>query len=183
MSKIESNGLTAKQYIENVLIKEIHEIAFGIEHDGKQGINAHPYLAFTLIAMGIEFLGKCLNDMPTWHTADRSMSCSDFKLAIRKISALSTYSEYADILYSGLRCGLCHAQMPCKDVLLTIGEGAIQSQKGIVTIHLTSFYNDFVAACQEVLSKGGKVKDLDKPFITINGSVSGGTETIITKRK
>lgn len=151
--------MTIKQFIENVLIKEIQQIQdYG-----------HHYFSFLLIASGIEFLGACLDDK-LFHTKDQSSE--RFKKAIKELFP-KTYHSYADRLYSDLRCGLAHVSKPNRGIGLTHQDEAAKFK----TKHLQKtntdqliliseeFFEDFKRACNTVLNRSEK--DLTKPFLAI----------------
>ena len=60
---------SGKEFIREYLIGKIGKLK-----------DSEPYIAFLMMSIGIEFLGKCLNDKHDWDVSN--MSESDFNLAI-----------------------------------------------------------------------------------------------------
>lgn len=157
-----SKDVTVKDFIEKYLIDEIGAIK-----------DEHPYLAFLSMAVGIEFLGKCCNHFTDWNKGGQSRN--DFNGGMRIPSLNDT--KYAGMdLYSELRCGLAHS-------LLTKGDLCLTNQASVNgAIGCDEFYQDFVAACREVLD--GKVqmpvKKLTDVFFTVTDDGQGNSITGVT---
>ena len=60
-------NVTVENFIQDYLIKQIGEVKA-----------CHPYFAFALIAIGIEFLGKCQNSYTDWNYYKHSQPEKDF---------------------------------------------------------------------------------------------------------
>ena len=151
--------VTVKEYIEQ------------LPADIKPFVEHQPYFAFFIIASGIEFLGKCINDQKDWQT--EKMSRTDFQNAINQLDSFVNYRNYLQgmntdqiDLYSSLRCGLLHAMLPKSNILLMRGNEPLkQDSNRKLLLSIETFYNDFCDACSEILSSkheskwAGKKKD------------------------
>lgn len=135
--------MTTKEFIEQVYLKELSMLS-----------PTHPYIAFAIISIGIEFLGKCLNkDEPTWHKTKRD----DFNDAIDEL--LSKYSNKN--LKDKLRNGFAHSFLP-KGLSLTsnndpnkIGEHMEPhpNNPSVTVIVLDELLLDFQNACKEMIRR------------------------------
>ena len=156
--------MTRVDFIKHVLIGEIGEIG-----------QKHPYLAFSLIAIGIEFLGKFIDTESKNNTESRN----SFNYAITFLKGFEKYRNLIDInkigknnkklleesrhnynhlpkkfdLYDELRCGMCHALLPKGNLLLSDGNEEFSINDNTVTLHLGRLYEDFKNACYEVIEK------------------------------
>jgi hypothetical protein len=156
----EANAVTYtsyKEFIENILIKEIGEIK-----------NSHHYLSLSLICEGIEFLGKYISD-DDWE--ETQVSEKQFINALSTFKALKKYNKYytngngdpCSFLYRSIRCGFCHSLSPSStdkkgygydSTLGEYGKSEIISEgnKCKIYININSLYDDFVEACNELLN-------------------------------
>jgi len=105
----------------------------------------HSYFAFVLIAIGIEFLGACM-DTRSW--TDSRLSKKRFNHAIQKFPTLKQYKSTK--LYKYLRCGMCHVATPTCPLRLSNGSGVYNPKDNI--LYIEDFYNDFRAACEHLIS-------------------------------
>jgi len=127
-----------KNFIEKVLIEEIGKITI-----------TNAYLSFVLIAIAIEFLGKCINDsLNNWN---EGKSEELFKNAIKGL--MPKYQPYC--LYQLLRCGLAHYLAPQKGLDLSeLKNGTINlstTPDGTLVLNIEDFYYDFKCACEKVI--------------------------------
>ena len=150
-----------KEFIEEYLIKQIRQI---IDEN-------HPYLAFVLMASGIEFLGKCLNPNSNW---DHSNSGPDIDNAVKQL--MPRYKKLN--LRNELRNGLLHMLRP-KTKLALEYKGHNQNAKHLdkylpdtkrIILEVTEFYEDFKNACHEIIRRidskeFNKENKINKPFI------------------
>ena len=147
--------VTVEGFINNYLIKRIGEIK-----------KDNPYFAFLLMAVGIEFLGQCLNDETEFN---KGKSRNNFGLGLT-VYPLNK-SEYSN-LYEDMRCGLAHS-------LQTKNGLCMSNTKCKGTIDCETFYVDFEAACKEILS--GKVtmpkKKLSDTFFVVTTNDDGTSTT------
>lgn len=140
------NSLSPKDFIQQVFINEVGDL-----------IEKHPYLAFMIMGIGIEFLGKCLTSGDSsWDVEGKSRS--SFNTAVKKLVALKKYEPYLDKrnhdLYGSLRCGLAHAAKPkYKITLSSKNEMANLTEFGDrLNLRCEDFYSDFKQACEEVIA-------------------------------
>lgn len=171
-----------KEFIQIVLIKEVGEI-----HE------KYPYIAFATMAIGIEFLGKCLNTYEDWNHFGRGIPKADFELAINN---LNSFDKYRPLLTShnfwdSLRNGFSHSFVP-KGTLTLSSKGEDPHMKIVsptqINLRCEDFYTDFKGACEEVIAMttfaSGK---MSRPLLSVPDSSSpssiahsGGTPTITT---
>lgn len=150
---------TVQEFIGECLIKDIGRLK-----------DEYPYFAFLLMAAGIEFLGKCLNEHVEWQTQGQSRP--DFDTGI----SLFPPKYHGMDLYNNLRCGLAHAFIPDKGLRLS----DVKGQDNTV-LSCEEFYDDFKAACNKVMSGqvAMPVKKLSDPFMNVKDDgetvASGGT--------
>lgn len=107
------------------------------------------YFAFEIIATGIEFLGACMDDDEI--DCDKE-GCGGrrFRKAINTFQSLQKYKKLR--LYKQLRCGMCHVLLPKFGLKLTMGPKSSLSDNN--TLYIDTFYDDFRAACEELLTPG-----------------------------
>ena len=158
-----STDVTVRVFIKDYLITKIGEIK-----------DTQPYFAFVLMAIGIEFLGKCQNE----HDWD------DYKLIQPRVNFnnglnLAPLKKYANLdLYDKLRNGLAHSLLIKQGI--NVSEGDYHN-----ALNSNTFYSDFEAACNLVLNAkddgSGKImtadgieikKNLDATFFTIENGVN-----------
>ena len=135
-----------KDFIQIVLIKEVGEI-----HE------KYPYIAFATMAIGIEFLGKCLNTHDDWNHFARGVPKADFELAIK---SLNSFDKYRTLLtthdfWDSLRNGFSHSFVP-KGTLTLSSKDEDPHMKIIsptqINLRCEDFYADFKGACDEVIA-------------------------------
>mgnify|MGYP004637204301 CR=1 FL=1 len=126
--------ITIREFIETELCGSI-----------KQTMENHPYFAFGAIANAIELLGNCM-DSCDWNKT--RLSKERFNNAIKTLPSLKKY-QTAD-LYLNLRCGMAHMIAPTSSLRLADKEGEYNPQTK--TLHIETFYADFNAACQYLIS-------------------------------
>jgi len=148
--------MLVKEFITNVLIKEIKEI--------QQDCGYH-YLSFGLISQGIEFLGACIDD---FEFEERNKSKERFNNAIKELfpekyhDYIFKQKEQFD-LYSNLRCGILHVVVPGSFIEL-IQESEIEkfgthlehrTIRGNERLILVSqiLMSDFENACNQIISQ------------------------------
>jgi len=154
-------AMTAKQFIETFFIAQVGEV-----------VDTIPYMAFVVMGIGIEYLGKCLTKEKL---QDEEKSRERFEDAISTIPALSKYKPFTGKgnkfdLYSSLRCGLAHAAAPKYPIKLSS-----KNEEAHLTIHdngnrlnlrCEDFYDDFKRACEEVIQMPDPIMSkLSRPFL------------------
>jgi len=136
-------------FIDGILIGQISRI----QDIGKDGGKDCHYLSFTLVCVGIEFLGACFDGHPF---NEQGHSKVRFKRAITELFP-ANYHKHAQRLYTSLRNGLAHVALSKSDIGLT----QIKESKLFGTKHLTmhsgrliliseAFFDDFVSACEKL---------------------------------
>ena len=137
--------MTPKQFIQQVLIKEVGEIH-----------QTHPYISFATMAIGIEFLGKCLNTHEDWNYYSSGVPRQDFERAINQLNSFSRYRVHLSThnLWDALRNGFSHSFVPKNTLTLSskneMGHLVIHGSK--VNLKCEDFYLDFKSACEEVIA-------------------------------
>lgn len=157
---MENYTILPRSFIKSTLIDNIDKIIK----------SQQAYLSFALIAIGIEFLGKCINDdLKDWY---KGSSGEQFNLAIEEL--MPKYRAYN--LYSLLRCGMAHSMAP-KDGLL-LGEDSAGdvhlaiNERGYLTLTIEQFFKDFKKACEIVVNNIDKAKyktdsKIYRPFLQV----------------
>jgi len=161
--------LDPKEFIKSFLIEEV-----------KSTIDDHPYMAFIIMGIGIEFLGKCLDpSLKDWNAPGRSKI--DFENAIHTIPALNKYVLFltSHNMYSSFRCGLAHAVSPKVEITLSSkGEMEHLVQTGSrINFKVEDFFTDFKLACEDVISRHYPAGDkMGEGFLQVPGeSFNSGT--------
>lgn len=153
-----SQDVSVREFIEEYLIGHIGKI--------KEG---YPYFAFLLMAVGIEFLGKCLNEFEDWDDYKFTKPSDNFDEGL-KVPSLNKYQNKN--LYYELRCGLAHSFLTNNGLKLSDKDGVVNCEE---------FYKDFESACREVLAmKNLPKKNLDSPFFTIANKVNADGSIVST---
>lgn len=147
-----------KEFIAGVLINEIKDV-----------VDRHPYLSFLLIAVGIEFLGKCLlTDKQNWNDINPDTA---FKKGMELMCKIEPQYSKHD-LKGELRNGFAHTFLPKSKIALSeIKHGARNFQlnsSGQTVLVAEIFYRDFVIACQTIIHQKFPSEDkMNKEFIYV----------------
>lgn len=158
--------LTAREFIQETLIKEFADIV--------NGEKEHNYISFLLISCGIEFLGKCMAPVGTdWH---HRASEQYFKQGISLFPDPYKQQDIDDVLYHGLRCGICHALLPKNELIVSSTEEQDLNSNPI-RLNIHTFFDDFKKACTSLLKNDDYRDRLAEKFISISGSSTGNTYT------
>lgn len=138
------SALSPKKFIEQVFINEVEDL-----------IEKHPYIAFMIMAIGIEFLGRCLSKDTSWDV--EKISRHSFEEAVKKLPTLQKYKPYLKKnkhdLFGSLRCGLIHSARP-KDTIILSSKNEmpnLTTSGNQVSLRCEDFYADFRQACKEVI--------------------------------
>jgi hypothetical protein len=155
--------MTAGEFIEVYFITQVGQV-----------VDSIPYMAFMVMGIGIEFLGKCVHSAKI---TDRTGSRDRFEEAINTIPAFSKYKPLIGEknpfdLYSSLRCGLAHAAVPKYEITITSKKEHPHMETDpsgkCMNLACEDFYADFRQACEEVLGMPDPVaKKLSSPFLEI----------------
>ena len=149
--------LKPKDFIKSVLIDELGSM-----------IEKHPYISFIVMGIGIEFLGKCINNtLNDWNIPGRSDK--DFKNAIKSIPSLLKYEPYLTSydLYGSFRCGLAHSVAPKYKITLSSKDQLehLIEENGRLNLKVEDFYNDFKLVCENVMNNAYSAGDkMNKNF-------------------
>jgi hypothetical protein len=172
-----------KEFIQDVLIDEIGQIH-----------TQHPYISFSLMAIGIEFLGKCLNEHEDWNNwippkERQPNTIVDFDRAIRELTSFEVYRDYLSShgLRNSLRNGFLHSFTPKANISVSSKDEMphLVEHDGKINLRCEDFYNDFKNACLEIIAKDEfpttKVKSplLHTPGVCQSLTFSGTTSTVI----
>lgn len=134
-----------KDFIKQVFITELEPLTI-----------SNPYIAFSIMASGIEFLGKCLDTKEqNWNGGN---SARDFKTAIRRLDAFGPYRPLLGKkydLWDSFRNGFSHSFVPKAALSLSSKNEdahlARNEQKGQVNLRCEDLFQDFRAACLQVI--------------------------------
>lgn len=171
MEKEKDNELMQRDVSVRDFIKEY--LIDGIEEIKKE----HPYHAFLLMAVGVEFLGKCKNTND-WNFYQNGQPEADFNDGLAEFPKdLEGKNKYDSLnLYKNLRCGLAHS-------FLMKGDLTLSDKEGGGSISCDVFYDDFVKACKKILTMPSisNGKSLDDTFFSITTTEKGASTTGNTK--
>ena len=159
-----SKVITARDFISEYLIDQIGKIK-----------DTYPYFAFLLMAVGIEFLGKCLNEPKDDWKGTKSPEVY-FNDGLR---LLDIYEDIKDLdLYHILRCGMVHSLLTDNSLKLSDKSG------GEPSISCKDFYESFRKACQKVLEGRTDgieiIKDLDAGFLNVDTTIDEDGSSVST---
>ncbi|MGD0858313.1 MAG: hypothetical protein ABR912_03235 [Terracidiphilus sp.] len=139
--------LYPKDFIKITFLEQYREIVYA---------HKFHYISFALICIGIEFLGKCLDQPNGWH--DKGRSKEHFENAINEL--MPKYSACSSKLYKQLRSGFAHGLLPGTDIGLTHRDESVQygthnlgEHNGNLILVVEEFYDDFELACREILNR------------------------------
>jgi hypothetical protein len=155
-------------FIQKVLIDEFREI-------GQD--KGHPYISFSLICQGIEFLGACLDSEPF---SAKGLSAPRFRRAIYDLFPTS-YRKFNQgtgkpfDLYENLRCGLIHVVLPGSRLELirriekakfSANHLEVKEIRGIdrLVLVLEDLFEDYERACQEIIARISDGRLIDWKF-------------------
>lgn len=138
-----------RQFIRGVLVEEIGDV-----------VPDHPYLAFALIGIGIEYLGRALDTSHTWDYVYPRTAVKPFDLAIDRLFP----ARYrAQRLRDPLRNGLLHFYAPKAGLRLArLADAGVRRRiarsnhpyvdsAGSVTLVIEYLFGDFRDACDQVV--------------------------------
>ena len=160
--------LMPKDFIKIVLIDELGDM-----------INSKPYLSFTLMAIGVEFLGKCMDvQQSDWNLGG---SETNFRRAINGLNSLKIYRDPILLkykLWDSFRNGFAHSFVPKKTLSLSSKNEMVHMNEyldnGIEKINLRceDFYDHFKSACEEVIKtpfidRRGVINKMNRPLLAV----------------
>lgn len=151
--------MNPKEFVQNVLINEMKDI-----------VMRHPYLAFALISIGIEFLGKCmLTECDHWDIKQNE-PFKPFDKGMELMTKIDNRYTHLN-LKDQLRNGFVHTLLPKTGIALSeVRHGAKHfeqiNHQTILVIEI--LYRDFVRACISVLNYPFDINDkMNKGFLNI----------------
>jgi len=144
-----------KGFIQKVLIVEIGDV-----------VGRHPYLSFSLMAIGIEFLGKCMMvHKADWHWPHPKQAFDEGAKLLHEINI-----EYKNIkLKDGLRNGFAHSFSPRAKVGPGERNRGISQQVGPQYVLVAEdFYEDFAKGCKMVIGTPFNENDkMNRPLLYV----------------
>ena len=157
--------METKEFIQKTLINGIGEL-----------VPKQAYFAFALIAVGIEFLGKCLDtENQDWNKS--GMSKIHFELVINKLNSFERYRKYLEkySIWNSYRNGFAHSFVPKAPISLSSGEERIHldvyNRCGLEWLNFKceDFYEDFKNACFEVINMNfeNHVDKMNKDLLSV----------------
>jgi hypothetical protein len=139
--------LCPKEFIKITFLDQYREIVYA---------HKFHYIGFALICIGIEFLGKCLDQAHGWH--DEGLSKDHFERAINEL--MPKYNPCSAKLYRQLRSGFAHGLLPGPEIGLThrdessrYGTQNLVESNGNLILVVEEFYDDFELGCKEILNR------------------------------
>jgi hypothetical protein len=155
--------MTPKEFINQVFVNELDKIK-----------DNNPYIAFAIIATGIEFLGKCLDENAShWNVSGKSRT--NFEYAIKKLSAFTPYRHYlaSHKIWDSLRNGFAHSFVPKYPITLSSKDESahlmLHSNGERLNLRCEDFYEDFKMACIEVIKREfpNPEDKMNKPLLSV----------------
>jgi hypothetical protein len=136
--------MNPRQFIEHVFLAELSQIAA-----------THHYISFSLIGLGTEFLGACLDN---YDFEEQRLSALRFRGAVRALYP-GTYHQHADLMAKHLRNGFAHQFRPGTRLELSKRAEAPSrgwkhlqpTTEGRVCLIAEDLYEDFATACKSVM--------------------------------
>jgi hypothetical protein len=141
--------MVPRTFIRDVLITEIRDV-----------IPGHPYLAFPLIGIGIEYLGRALDTAHDWDYTYRPNVQQPFD---RAITTLFPRAYHGIRLRQLMRNGLLHFYAPKPGLALSrLSDPGVSNtithanhpyldSRGDITLVVEYLFDDFVDACERVM--------------------------------
>ncbi|MEQ8359629.1 MAG: hypothetical protein RH860_09095 [Cytophagales bacterium] len=163
--------LLTKDFLKKVYIDELGEL-----------VNSHPYISFLVVAVGIEFLGKCLDESVDWQ--DSGHSKEHFKKAINEIPSFTKYRSLLNShkLYSEFRCGMAHASLPDAKITLSSKEEAthLVETGDKINLKIEDLYSDFKLAVEHIISMSfPENSKMNKAILSVPGDdFNSGTDIV-----
>lgn len=156
--------MKTQDFIQTLYIDEVADVK-----------DKHPYMAYMVMAAGIEFLGK-VKEQPqrqNWFLSGHSKE--DFVNAIEQLPGLNAYSAIADELYVSLRCGMLHSSCPKNGLTLRDGNASETISIEKTELSIDVFYDNFKEACNNV------IQDINSGNLQITDDFLEITKTPVTQ--
>lgn len=145
--------MTVSEFINLVFLKQYKDVLM------------HPYIAFSLIFTGIEFLGKCLDEANEFDFYKKGLPEDHFNLALSNFFP----PKYSNLdLFKYQRNGFAHLVRPKNGTKIKLGERknisdetlrfkipnlTLTTDEEFRVLFIEDFYEDFSNACQMLLKK------------------------------
>lgn len=163
--------MTLKELGDNIILNDLNLI-----------VSSNPYLAFFIMAGTLEFIARCKCQLEDFQ--DGSHTKGRFVEAINNIDALAAYrvlnfkdnDKDNNLLYNSIRCGLLHAGIPDKGIILSAEKNDLEKK----VVGCKDLYEDIKKAWAEI-KNDPKIDSYISTNIKLStdGVLSGDTETII----
>lgn len=139
-----NEAMTLEQYGNKLIIDDLSTL-----------INDNPYFAFIVMSSAIEFIARC-RDIPDNFHDDKYRSRKGYVDAIDNLDSFAKYRVFnmpqgkghTNKLYTTLRCGLLHAAMPNRGLILSFEHNDLPNN----VVGCLSLYEDVKAAWEEIKS-------------------------------
>lgn len=150
--QIDSKQLSVLDSIKAIQIKEFRSII--LNHKGSS------FVKFLLLAVGIEYLGACLDEKPfnEPHESEDRFNRALKKLFDKKYHKFTKKAAKV-YLYRDFRCNFVHQIRPAKNIVIThTDESRRENTKHLeniidspLVLVLEEFYNDYEKACNRLI--------------------------------
>ncbi len=159
---------TPKQFIEDIYF---HNLGAIMEKKS-------PYISFAIMAIGIEFLGKCLDDNEQdWHAYRPHLPAFHFNKAITDLRSFRHYRPYMNThkFFDSFRNGFAHTMIPKSPITLVDSQPDAHlkiSQYETLILNCESMYDDFKGASNDLfklIETPGHFKPDSKVFNPVLG--------------
>ena len=147
----EVQQMLPKDFIQTYIIRDLDLV-----------VKVAPYLSFALMALSIEFLGKCLNeDEDDFHEKEQD-NYKDFERAINGLNSFIDYRAIATraFLQNSLRNGMIHSMLPRKTSQWSIGFDSgkckpheLDVKNKNVVLQCEQLYKDIKNAANEIITR------------------------------
>jgi len=167
------------EFLVDVLLPDLRRMVY--EHELQ-------YLAFEVIAVGIELLGAF--DDP-YDFEESRHSETRFDSGMKRMSQINLrYDKYRDehsqlYLYRHFRCGIAHIMRPQKTLLLSQRDHCPKGShlteiEGHLNLVCEDFYDDFARSCEEMCREASTTNapKLQVPFWNVVGLVGGNAAVL-----
>ena len=123
-----------------------------INDDLSKLVNDNPYFAFIVMSSAIEFIARCRSKLHNFH--NKNKTGKRYVDAIDNLNAFAKYRVYnvpqgkghTNKLYTTIRCGLLHAAMPNRGIILSSERNDLPQN----IVGCLSLYEDVKAAWEEI---------------------------------
>lgn len=136
-----NDAMTLEQYGDKLINEDLSEL-----------VTDNPYFAFIVMSSAIEFIARCRSKLHDFH--NKSNSGKRYVDAINSLNAFAKYRVFnvpqgvgqTNKLYTTIRCGLLHAAMPNRGIILSSEYNDLHNN----IVGCLSLYEDIKAAWEEI---------------------------------